>query len=218
MSEDANEGETPKAPKPKRTKGKGKAKPKAGAKPKPGEWRPEWKRKEERRQERARARASEPTPPAIDPIGSKFQNVIEGLQGGAQVEANKERILDLMVAQALSAIGAGKEIGLHRSTVWRYRRDDPDFAKACDQAWKDGTDSLKDAAAKLAMGGDAKMLSLLIPGRDHSFRDPKFATPNPGPATMGTATVDLDDLTPEERAVLRKIAERQAAKALERSA
>jgi hypothetical protein len=151
--------------------------------------------------------------------GSKPTNPMDVFREDAEQALRKAELLEVMVERAVSAIGAGArmEPKVHRTTVWRWRRNDAEFNEACEQAYKDGTETLKDRASDLAMTCEAKdakqLLDLTIKGRDASWRDPKYLQPNQGPRSVGTASIDLDDLTAEERDVLRKIAERQAAKA-----
>lgn len=146
---------------------------------------------------------------------------IRQLQEDAERASKKAQIVELMATEALSHLGAAKAVGVDRVTAWRWRKDDPAFAEACSQAYEDGVCVLKDHATKIALGkekstGSDHLLITVIRSRDPSWRDPKYAPPvNPGPKVgIGAVMLDLDgDVTEAERAVILKLAQRQAAQA-----
>jgi hypothetical protein len=57
---------------------------------------------------------------------------------------------------------------------------------------------------------DHSLLMFLIRKRDPSYRDPKYIMAPESPKLPGDVTINLDKLTPSEREVMKKIAERQA--------
>lgn len=125
--------------------------------------------------------------------------------------------------------GAARALGIDRKTVYRWKAEDKVFAEALDFAYRnDGTQSLVSVAVKRAVEGwdepvwfkgklcgyvrkyDHGLLMFLIRKRDPSYRDPKYIMEAETMKLPGDVTINLDKATPAERAVIRKMAERQA--------
>jgi hypothetical protein len=60
------------------------------------------------------------------------------------------------LAKGLSATGAAALVNVDRTTVYRWRNADPEFAKAWDEAIEAGTDILEDEALRRALEGNAE--------------------------------------------------------------
>lgn len=65
----------------------------------------------------------------------------------------KERAFLEALGQGLSVTGACEMAGVGRGRVYEWRRDDPAFAGAWDEAIEAGTDYLEDEAKRRAAGG-----------------------------------------------------------------
>lgn len=48
---------------------------------------------------------------------------------------------------------ACRQVGLPRATYYRWRKDDPDFAQACDEAIEHGRDTINDMAESQLISG-----------------------------------------------------------------
>ncbi len=79
----------------------------------------------------------------------------------------------------LAALAAGHSVktaadaaGIARQTVYRWRQEDEDFARAWDDAVEDGTDLLEDEALRRALeGSDTMLIFLLKARRPEKYRD-----------------------------------------------
>jgi hypothetical protein len=74
----------------------------------------------------------------------------------------------------LAALGAG----LGRRTVYGWRKKDPDFAAAWDDALEIGADALEDEARRRAMAGSDLLLIFLLKGaKPHIYRERPWTLP-----------------------------------------
>ena len=58
--------------------------------------------------------------------------------------------------------GACQAAGVDRSTVYKARKREPEFAAAWDEAEQEALDLLEAKAVQLAMGGDTQLLMFLL--------------------------------------------------------
>lgn len=146
-----------------------------------------------------------------------------------KTEARKVAFLKHVATTGDTFAGACRKLKLSRSTYWEWRKNDPAFEEALDQAYKDGTEVLIQEAKRRAFKGwlepvhyqgertgvvrkfDSTLLMFLIKQRDPSFRDPKYAIPVTPPRLPGEVTLDLDKMPPALLEQLEKEAQRQAA-------
>lgn len=66
---------------------------------------------------------------------------------------NREEAFFAMLREGASVRRACAAAGMARSTAYRRRADDPDFARAWDDAVEDGTDHLEDEMVRRAVEG-----------------------------------------------------------------
>jgi transposase-like protein len=62
----------------------------------------------------------------------------------------KRRQFLSVLAGGYSVTRAAQAIGISRVTAYAWRREDPDFAAAWDEAWESGTDCFEDALREMA--------------------------------------------------------------------
>lgn len=63
----------------------------------------------------------------------------------ARQKAEKEKLIEALKKSAIVQL-ACQQANVSRATYYRWREDDPDFAKACDEAMKEGVALLNDLA------------------------------------------------------------------------
>ena len=76
----------------------------------------------------------------------------------------ERRMLEAL-ARGMSPARAGRTAGVGRSTVYLWRREDPEFAQKWDDAVADGIDLLEDEARRRALEGSDKLLMFLLERR-----------------------------------------------------
>lgn len=73
---------------------------------------------------------------------------------------------------------AANAAGVHYTTVYREKKDDPDFAAAWDNAIEVAADTLEDEARKRAFAGSDVLLIFLLKGmRPEKFRESRSTIP-----------------------------------------
>lgn len=93
-------------------------------------------------------------------------------EGQDVTESQKVRALRA-IAQGKSVAAAAKAGRMGRTTLWRLRTHDPDFARRYEEAFEAGTDLLEDSAAQQAKGGETRLMELLLKARrPHLYRPP----------------------------------------------
>lgn len=105
---------------------------------------------------------------------------------------------------------ACKVAGISRSTAYRERQRDEDFAVAWADVESKVTDLLEHKALEVALGGDVRMLEFLLKARRPSlYRDTarvEHTGANGGPVKV--ANSDLSNLDPEEKRALLALLEK----------
>lgn len=76
-------------------------------------------------------------------------------------EARKEAVLELL-AEGLNFSEAAAALGMHRHTIRKWRKADPDFAQRCVDAAKVRVETLKAEAERRALRGSDKLLMFLL--------------------------------------------------------
>lgn len=83
----------------------------------------------------------------------------------------RQRFFELL-AEGLSATGAAMGAGFDRSTAYRWRHEDPDFAAGWDAAVESGTDVMEDIAHERAKNmSDTLMIFLLKSRRREKYSE-----------------------------------------------
>jgi hypothetical protein len=78
----------------------------------------------------------------------------------------RRKLLDA-VARGYSLTYAAKRVGVHRRTVYDWKKADPEFARDLDEAFEQGTDAMADAALERALLPDHdSLLIFLLKQRD----------------------------------------------------
>lgn len=99
---------------------------------------------------------------------------------------------------------------LGRTTYYRWRQDDREFALACEAAIETGTDRLEDEAKRRAMGKDGSdtlLIFLLKARRPDKYKDRvsnEHTGPRGGPILIAPA-IDLSKLSDDELALYEQI-------------
>lgn len=141
----------------------------------------------------------------------------------------KAALIELVATSGLEVNPAAAKIGVHRNTVHEWKRDDPEFAKALQYAYEvDGPQALAEVVRSRAVDGwlepvfhkgkvcghvrkfSDTLLAMAMRKRDPAYKDPKYIVQPEAPRLPGDVLINLDSMTPAEREVLRKVAERQA--------
>jgi hypothetical protein len=134
-----------------------------------------------------RSVSRKPTPRATNATRSPREIFIDALKTG------------------LSIGGAAKQAGVDRSTAYRWRDDDDDFARAWDDAIEAGTDALEDALTRRALTlSDKGAMFLLQARRPTKYRQVtrhELTGKNGGPIE----TIDLTKLNDEDLEALEHI-------------
>jgi hypothetical protein len=114
----------------------------------------------------------------------------------------KDRVADLFLEQIRKipiVQVACEKVGLNRNTVYRWRADDPEFAKAMDAALAEGEALINDM-------GESQLLTLMKEKNWHAIsfwlrkRNPKFRD-----KVEVTARIERDEaLTPEQEEMVRR--------------
>ena len=73
----------------------------------------------------------------------------------------RARFLEVL-AEGSTVEKAARMAGVHRTTAWRQRQADREFAEAWDQAIESGTDLLEEVALQRATSGHSDMLLLAL--------------------------------------------------------
>jgi len=117
----------------------------------------------------------------------------------AKRDAEKTKFLDALRKTPIIQL-ASQQAGLpSRATYYRWRKDDPDFAKACDEAIGEGVELISDLA-------ETKLVSAIKDGDFNAIRfwlknrDPDYAEKLQIQAKVETTEKPL---TPEQEAVIR---------------
>lgn len=136
----------------------------------------------EQRNRVSRARAREEKP---DPIAA--------MQANAERDAKKARVVELVETESLTFSGAAKRIGIGRTTLHRWRQDDPAFDAALKEAYEAGTDTLEDKLTERAKAGSDHLLLEAVRSRRPAWRNPKYHVP---PQIGHPASGGVRDLLP----------------------
>lgn len=73
--------------------------------------------------------------------------------------------------EGYSVVKVAKMCNVADRTLRRWRKEDPDFASAWEDAWEQGTDALVDLAQHRAANGSDPLLMFLIKERRPSYRE-----------------------------------------------
>lgn len=104
-----------------------------------------------------------------------------------------------------SVTAAAKAGGIARSTAYKWRDEDSDFAADWDDAVETGTDVLEDVAVQRAKDGSDTMLIFMLKGRRGWKFKERVAQEHSG-SVQHSHTVDLTNLSDEQLASLGSIA------------
>jgi hypothetical protein len=122
---------------------------------------------------------------------------------------------DLVILDALrewpTFTNAARKAKVSRNTLNEWRRDDPDFDKACLAARDEGFDAVEDKLIDRTRKGDTTAMIFLLKGRRRPIYGERQALehsgPNGGPIPV-QQTVNLSALTDEELAQYERLAEK----------
>jgi transposase-like protein len=78
------------------------------------------------------------------------------------LKSTRKRVVLELLAEGSSICEAARGVGLDRSTVFRWRQHDPEFAQACRQALVANVEVLKREAERRALKGSDKLLMFLL--------------------------------------------------------
>ena len=115
---------------------------------------------------------------------------------------NKEQLLEILKKTPIVQIACEKA-GIGRATYYRWRKDDPEFAKISDQALLDGNLLVNDIAESQMMSAikDKNMTAIIFWLKHHH---PAYATKIEITATNKNQDIELSD---EQKALLNKALE-----------
>jgi Helix-turn-helix of insertion element transposase len=115
------------------------------------------------------------------------------------VTADKKKLLIKLAKLPIVEI-ACKQVAVPRSTYYRWRKDDPDFAEACDEAIEHSSDLVNDMAeSQLIASIKDKSMPAITFWLKHHHR--AYATRVEVNAHVDTVQ---DELTPEQVSVVRE--------------
>lgn len=86
----------------------------------------------------------------------------EALPTVAQRKAEHKAAFVELITSGCNFAEAAEALGIDRSTAFRWRQQDADFAQACRDAFKASVDVLKREAERRAMKGSDKLLMFLL--------------------------------------------------------
>lgn len=116
------------------------------------------------------------TPPSQSPIGALTERIEqdaarlydEPLLTPQQRKAERKAAYVELIASGCSHSEAAEGVGVDRATAWRWRQNDPEFARACGEALKVNIETLKREAERRAIRGSDKLLMFLLERYDPS--------------------------------------------------
>lgn len=131
----------------------------------------------------------------------------EPLLTASERKAERKRAFVTLIADGLNFMEACEALHLDRSTAFRWRQADPEFAQACRDALKVSIEKLEAEAERRALHGSDKLLMFLLERRapdkyhiaqklEHSGSvDLAAAVMAARRRANGDATPSIDDLT-----------------------
>ena len=145
-----------------------------------------------------------------------------------QRDAKKALLLERLEEKGEEISVAARALGIGKTALWEWRKNDPDFEADLEAAYKLGTDTISEVIRCRAIDGydetvfhqgkqytvrkyDHALLLALARKREPAYRDPKYAAPVIAPKLPGEVSLDLDKMPPELLAQLEAEARRQAA-------
>jgi hypothetical protein len=114
-------------------------------------------------------------------------------------EEQKKIIIETLQKNPLLEAACSKA-GISRRTFYRWKEDDPDFARATDEAMRDGKDLANDAAEGVVIG---KMKSGSLQGAMFWLKHNKKEYRNTL-EVLGNMKIEDARLTPEEEALVKE--------------
>jgi hypothetical protein len=132
-----------------------------------------------------------------------------------RTDENRTAVLATLAAGGSLTLAA-QAAGMARDALWRWRTDEPEFAKACKDAEESGTDRLEDEAMRRALEqSDTMMIFMLKARRPDKYRERSTVEttgPGGGPVlTQTTHKLDLGKLSDDEMARLQHLTEKASA-------
>lgn len=89
----------------------------------------------------------------------------EPLLAASERKAERKRAFVTLIADGLNFMEACEALHMDRSTAFRWRQSDPEFAQACRDALKVSIERLEAEAERRALNGSDKLLMFLLERR-----------------------------------------------------